>query len=615
MCGIGLLIDIENRFDKKAVIREMCDLIAHRGPDHFGSYTDEKLAIGHRRLSIIDLSEGANQPFCKWDLVAAFNGEIYNYLEVRKILIQAGYTFDTESDTEVFLAAYHYWKENCFQYLNGMWAVIIYDIRAQQVILCRDRFGIKPLVYSKTTQFFAAGSEVKQLRSIGDQDSTVNEEVINDFVLFGALNYSGQTFWKEIQEVPAGGLIIYNLQDHSFQSSRWYQLEQQSIANRTYPDVLEEFRNAFLESLKLITRSDVKIGTLLSGGLDSSLILWGLHKLKLLNKVDCSFSSCFPGTALDESSFIDAMLASVPIASDKIFPLEHTESYHTIVKKLVYFHDQPVLTPSHLSEYFVFQEIHKQGYKVALGGQGVDEYLGGYRDFPYLYASGLLDASEYGSFMKFAYQRGKLEGIPFHRLARNYVSFSKQLKQVRQPTLPGWLNQKYASSFTLGNYSPAKTFDELVFQQIGQTSFPYQLHSEDRNSMMMSVESRQPFLDYKLVELGVSIPFRYKMKGSWTKSIIRDAFPELPYAVRRRKTKLGFPFPIDQFLKNNLENIGITLARYPDLYARFLSSEAVGICARGNAEELMRLDPALVFRLYALCLWQEVSGSAVPPLD
>jgi asparagine synthase (glutamine-hydrolysing) len=605
MCGIALFIDIQNKFDKKATIRRMCDLIAHRGPDHFNSFQNEQVALGHRRLSIIDLTESANQPFCKWDLIISFNGEIYNYLEVRTILVNAGYTFSTDSDTEVFLAAYHYWKTDCFRYLNGMWAVIICDVLSEKILLCRDRFGIKPLVYSHTPSFFAAGSEVKQLLGLDQRGHTLNEDTLKSFVISGALNQSNATFWADIHELPAAGLLVYDLKRHTFHSSTWYNLPRKQMEFKSYAEVLEVFRNMFLDALKLITRSDVKIGTLLSGGLDSSLILWGLQNLGLLNKVNCAFSSCFPGGPFDETNYIQTMLESVPIGSTKIFPLEHTESYHDIVCKLVYHHDQPILSPSHLSEYFVFQAVNREGYKVALGGQGVDEYLGGYKDFPYLYASDLYNSSHLAGFAKFAYQRSRMEGVSFQNLLRNYASFAKNLPKNQQHHLPSWVNRKIKSDFIPDSSRQAQTFDELIHQQITCTSFPYQLHSEDRNSMMMSVESRQPFLDYRLLELGVAIPSQYKMKNGWSKSILRDAFPELPVSIRQRKNKLGFPFPMDQFLRLNLPNVRSYLSKYPDVYERFLEPDITFLLRKGTDAEFLKINHSLIFRLYSLCVWQE----------
>jgi asparagine synthase (glutamine-hydrolysing) len=606
MCGIGLFVDIQDHFDKEELMHRMCDVIAHRGPDHFGHYSEGSVAIGHRRLSILDLSEKGNQPFIKWGLVVSFNGEIYNYIEVRLELQALGYVFETDSDTEVLLAAYDHWKLDCFQHLNGMWAVIIYDLHARKIILCRDRFGIKPLVYTKSEEYFAAGSEPKQLLQVGKARFPANTDAIRAFVLLDTLNEDGNTFWKNIQDVLPGHYLEYSLLSHSFISVKWYELEERKVDFHRYENVLTAFRTSFLESLQLIARSDVEIATLLSGGLDSSLILCGLKELGLLNKVTSSFSSCFLEKEYSETEYIDCVANQVGLPSKKVFPLDYEGSYHELIRKMVYHHDQPLRSPSHLSEYFVFKMIHENGYKVALGGQGVDEYMGGYKEFPFLYASGLREEHKYSRLMKFIVQRSRIEDVPVRHIAMKYAGFIRSLQResVSKPA-PNWVNENcrtyYSKSFSL----PSRSFDGLVMEQIEKTSFPYQLHSEDRNAMMFSIESRQPFLDYKLVELGVSIPFEFKMKGGWSKSILRDAFPELPEKVRLRKNKLGFPFPDDAFLKRDSGHIASYLQKYKDIYSEYLDPETMGQISIWDGKSTVHLNQRLLFRLYTLCVWHE----------
>lgn len=604
MCGISAIISYKSIESLSSDIQNMTSVIAHRGPDDEGFYIHQNVAIGHRRLSILDLSNSSNQPMQdeSGKLVAAFNGEIYNYVEVRKELIQLGYHFQSQGDTEIFLTAFKHWGIEAFSRLNGMWAAIIFDRENGKMILSRDRYGIKPLVYFQDQHSVVIASEAKQIRKI-KLDIQSNKQKETQFLLHGTLNTDTKTFWQGIVELPAGQYAEIDCKKPKIILKQWYQLDLGKHERLSYTEACRLFREKLLDSLRIITRSDVKIATLLSGGLDSSAILLGLQLIGKLDSINSTFSSCFPDTSYDETEYVDAMLRQVGVnKSDKIYPYLQQENYQEIIKEMIYHQDQPIPTPSHIAEYFIFRSVSKEN-KVVLSGQGADEYLGGYKNYPLLYAKQLLKNSEYLTFLKYGWKRAKLEQANTYHKWREYYEYSKQNQSEYIPT---WIREEKLNQYAELRVQEALDFDSFAWQQLTQTSMPFQLHSEDRNAMMFSVESRQPFLDHHLVEFGLTLPMQYKMKKGWSKSIIRDAFPELPESVRWRKKKLGFPFPIPMFFEKITPNFWDIIFSNKALLQEYLTDEYWSLLEKKKIKELLQLDERLLFRIYSLSIWNQV---------
>lgn len=604
MCGISLIVSENSDLCNSFFLKKISDKIAHRGPDNYGFFINEEVAIGHRRLSIIDIGNSSNQPMLSEDehVILSFNGEIYNYIEVRSILESKGISFKTNGDVEVFLKAYLVWGTNCFKEFNGMWAAIIYDKRSKKVILCRDRFGIKPLVFFKNKRELFAGSEPKQLLEL-PYSFNQNRTIVSDYLNFGSLNNSVQTFWKEIEELPAGSYLEYCLVSRTSFQQKWYFLELNESHEFSYNTSVKLFREKFLNALELICRSDVPIGTLLSGGLDSSAILIGLKVLGKLDKVDTTISCCFPNSRMDETPFINMMNITAGVRSIKIFPLQEKLDFGAVHNDLIQFQDQPVTTPSHLSEYFVFKKIQEEGIKVVLGGQGADEYLGGYKDYPYLFSSNLLKTKEWVLFTRFVFQRAKIEGVRFDVLLRIYLN--NYFKSTSQAWLPRVNTKLNIIDEGQADWISLKEFSK---RQLESTSIPYQLHSEDRNSMMFSIESRQPFLDYNVVEFGYNLPLTNMFKGGWSKSILRDAFPELPDTVRWRKQKLGFPFPIEDFINQSSQEISASIFDNTSIFNGYFSDDFSKKILAKNLNELKAVNHNLLFRLYSFATWNKCAN-------
>ena len=299
MCGIAGMIHKKGQANPEAV-QAMLDTIAHRGPDGEGLYTDGAVALGHRRLAILDLRPEGNMPMHYSDrYTITYNGEVYNYLELRQELETLGCTFRTRTDTEVILAAYERWGEACVERFNGMWAFAIYDRQEQNLFFSRDRFGVKPLYYWNTDDAFYFGSEIKEIWTQMPKPVKANTGVLLAFLNTGDLDYSEQTCFADVYQLPGGWNMRYSLKDHTFTTHRWYELKKNAQA-ATYEENVETFRDLFHQAVTLRLRSDVPVGSTLSGGLDSSAIVCTLRKIIPEDKPVNTLSSCFEEKTFDE---------------------------------------------------------------------------------------------------------------------------------------------------------------------------------------------------------------------------------------------------------------------------------------------------------------------------
>lgn len=558
MCGIAGIINKKDQTVPESLIRKMTDLVAHRGPDDHGYFFSENLALGHRRLSIIDLSAYGHQPMTYGDYTIIFNGEIYNYIEIRDELLKLGYTFNSQSDTEVILAAYSCWGLNCMNRFNGMWAFLLYDKPRHQLICCRDRFGVKPLCFSVAGNFFMIGSEAKQFTSSEEFQPTLNQECAYQFLSYGLLNYSNHTFFNEVNEVPAGHYLIYDLGKHSYSITKWYDLEKiQQLTSVHAEEAQERFRELFYDSVRLRLRSDVRVGACLSGGVDSSSIATVIHKQLPAGHPFYTISSCYPGTSYDEQSYIDEVIRKTGFTSIKIYPDLQEIQEEGLLKKLIWHQDQPLPSMSHFSEYKVFEAARQQNLIVMLDGQGSDEYLAGYGEFFSHFQYQLFGNGQYWKWLQEVRHRAKLRqqslrwviggALRFNRKHEKVMKFGEPLLNL--PNIPATGTHLSAAADNGVSLKPVGNMFSLSKQQILTSSIPYQLHSEDRNSMMHSIESRVPFLDYRLVEFGLSLPDNLKINKGVTKYILREALKkDLPPMIYSRHSKLGFPAPENEWM-------------------------------------------------------------------
>lgn len=563
MCGISIIIDCSNKPIRQDVLQLVNDKVAHRGPDDAGFYHGSNFAFGHRRLSILDLSKAGHQPMQRNHLCITYNGEIYNYIELREELIQLGHLFHSASDTEVILAAYEQWGNEAFAKFNGMWAFALHDVQKNEIVFSRDHFGIKPLYFTKTQNYFLAGSEIKQFTAVDEFTPVLNKTVAVNFLVRGWLNYSEQTFFEGVNELRPGHYLRYNLVTHTIEINRWYNLATAAKdIHDNYENAVDKVRTLVIDSIHLRMRSDVRVGSCLSGGIDSSTIVSIVHSKQLGNEDFATITSCYADSQYDEQRFSDQITRQTKIRGVKVFP----DLNHLLVEghldKMIYHQDQPFSGASHYSEFKVFETAREQNMIVMQDGQGSDEFLCGYGEFFTVRVQELIRSFQWGKAITMLKVKAFQKNVKIRQEVKSffYSAYLSRIKHFIKKTLGKsdypWLTEswrKFADAKLVN--SKANSIRELSLEEIGWSSIPYQLHSEDRNSMLFSIESRLPFLDHRLVEYCIGLPSDFKIRNGYTKAVLRDAIPELPDAIKHRKDKMGFVAPDPSWILQNNERV------------------------------------------------------------
>lgn len=371
MCGISGIIEKTDKKVNPDQLKEITDIILHRGPDGGGFYYGGNFAFGHRRLSIIDLSEKGHQPMHYMDkYVITYNGEVYNYIELRKELIASGYSFESDTDTEVILAAYDKWGKDCVNYFNGMWAFAIFD-KEKNIIFCsRDRFGVKPFYYTEIDDKFIFGSEIKQLLCFFE-NRTVNKTVLIDYLVYGFSDHTAETFFKNVFSLPGSHNLIYNLETHDYIIEKYYELSfNHDLSAMNETESVEKFKNEFFRSITYRLRSDVQVGTCLSGGLDSSSV--AAVASGIYNKNSASRFNAIHARSTEKDTD-ESIYASI-VAEDKDINLHiitpTTNDFISSLKDVFYTQEEPFGSPSICMQYFVMKKAKELDCKVMLDGQG-----------------------------------------------------------------------------------------------------------------------------------------------------------------------------------------------------------------------------------------------------
>ena len=558
MCGISIIIDRKNNPVPAFLVKSMNDKVLHRGPDDEGYFSGPYFVFGHRRLSIIDTSTAGHQPMFRDRDCIVYNGMLYNYIELRKELINEGYSFRSQTDTEVILAAYQVWGTAAFQKFNGMWAFAIYDDANQTITFCRDHFGIKPLYYTTAGDMFLAASEIKQFTALPEFTPVLNHPIAFNFLTSGLLNYSGETFFEGVNTVPPGHYMQYDLRSHKLHSFEWYNLPAASKSiQATEKEASEGIKYLFTSSVQMRMRADVKVGGCLSGGVDSSSIVSLIHDRRMANGEFTTFTSCYQNKKYDEQHFSDLVTKQTGFRAVKIYPELQQLVTAGHLDQMLYHQDQPFSSASHYSEFNVFKAAHENGMKVMLDGQGSDEYLCGYPEFFVAFIRELVKRGKLVEALRCIRLKGS-HGAGSASIVKNILrsvygypllGFAKNI--IGKPAFPWMKTEFYRSSKNDFMEFEGNDIHELSLQQIMHSSIPYQLHSEDRNSMMFSIESRLPFLDHRLVEFVIGLPSSFKINKGYTKFILRTALTELPEAIRWRKDKVGFAAPDKEWVYEN----------------------------------------------------------------
>lgn len=563
MCGIAGIVRLDGANVSADAIGVLTDLIAHRGPDDAGVHVDGNAGLGHRRLSIVDLSPAGHQPMANGDgsLWIVFNGEIYNHEALRAELARLGHAFRSTTDTEVILAAYREWGQACVHRFEGMWAFAIWEPSRKRLFCSRDRLGIKPFYYTLTPSGFAFASEIKSVLASGLVPIRPNHEALRLQLVHRARASNETTCFEGVMQLPPAHNAV--LSEGRLVRTRYWNAEE-FLHTRTTGDRdhAAEFRERIEQAVRSHLRSDVPVGACLSGGLDSGTLV--AIAARQANSPLRTFSVTYPGSVYDESRYIRALHDHVdnldgsetsPDGSDLIDVLERS-TWH---------YEEPVWGGSVYSWWQVMKSVHAGGIKVVLNGQGADELLAGY---PRYYPTYLRQLLLQGRLPSFAHN---FEGF---RAQQGDLSRPGLWRELATPFWPDWLRRAArmagrGHAFDDGFLSPQlralsspaaeslarRAFSDLdthLLTDLTTTRLPELLQAEDRFSMAFSIESRVPFLDRAFVEYGIALPSQQKIDDGVTKVVLRKAMRGVvPDETLDRRDKQGYATPTDAWLRQH----------------------------------------------------------------
>mgnify|MGYP003799987513 CR=1 FL=1 len=545
MCGIAGQYCFPGGEPDRELLARMSDQLIHRGPDGVGTEIRGCMGLVHRRLAIIDLSSDALQPMTNEDktLWLVYNGEIYNYIELREELIKKGHRFHSQSDTEVILHAYEEWGTGCLQRFNGMWAFALWDERIQQLFCARDRFGIKPFYYTEVNGSFLFASEIKALLEHPDAGRRPDDEILGTYLAWGVLDHSARTMFEGIFQLePAHALIVTKDGPHTP-----YQYWDVTINGAFHSETdnrqdMDRFLGLLCDATRIHLRSDVAVGTCLSGGIDSSTLAVLINNLirdeapASVSDRQKTFSVVFTDKRFDESRYIDEIVAVTGVDSHRTEPVP--EQLWDDIDRLIWVQDEPFGSLSIYAQYCVMR-LARNNVKVVLDGQGADELLAGYLAYQASYIRGLMHSFHAGKALReitgsLRIHRGFFSSAVGQILARRT---RRNLLTITVPPV-----DRYAGSL-----------DEVLRRELCSTNLPALLHYEDRNSMAFSLESRVPYLDVRLVEYIASLPLDQKIRNGVTKIALRSAVKGIiPESIRCRMDKMGFVTPEEIWMKETL---------------------------------------------------------------
>ena len=544
MCGIfGVLKPGGIDSEELKKFRAASDLVSYRGPDGNGEFLskDRRLFLAHNRLAILDLSEAGAQPMSRAGATIVYNGEIFNYREVRDSLVKTGAAFTTSTDTEVVLRGYLEYGLDAFPYFNGMWALGIYDRENESLILSRDRFSIKPLYIYRNSSALYFSSEIKQLLPFVEKKD-YNPDKVFKFLSQGLLDFDNETFFAGIEKFPPAQVWRVDMHDLSIRKKEYWQFSPQGCESLSGQDVIEKFRDLFLDSIKIRLRSDVPVGILLSGGLDSSSIT--VVTKELVKEKPQTFSVVSYEKAYSEESFIDLLVKGKNVENAKL--KLNAQSALSYLDEVLYHMEEPFGEFSVIAQYTLFKLIKQNSIVVLLSGQGGDELLGGYLKYFFFYLQEI-------------FKQGKIHCVIKELIASMLVGTVLRQFTVSSAKryIPFLAKRKQNFVLLQGNSESVwkvKGFQGRQLQDIMKYSVPALTHYEDRNSMAHSLEVRHPFLDHRLVEFCLSLSGDYKVKNGWLKYLLRKSIKELPQEIAWRKDKQGFITPGDLWLKTYLKD-------------------------------------------------------------
>ena len=617
MCGFvgGFHVFGSNFLEKK--FDEASKLLSHRGPDqHSKKIYHHKygiFAVAHRRLSIIDLSENALQPMVGSfeESIIAYNGELYNYIEIREELKSLGLSFNTESDTEVVLKSLETWGTDALKKFNGMFSFVYFDGNKNEIIIARDRFGIKPLFYKieKGNIFFA--SEIPALLKASSVKPIVNKTAILNYINMGVYRNSEETFFKNIQAVLPGSYLKVNLSDNlndGLVKRSWSSKDYASDTELNFKDAIHKVRECFIDEVRLQLRSDVPIALTLSGGIDSSAIACVVRQLEPdMNIKTFSFNS--NKKINSEKKWFDKINNYIGADPCEI-KIDNTR-FLTDINDLIRTQAEPFVSTSIYAQYCVHRQIADSGIKVVLGGQGADEMFGGYTGYPFHSFSSFVDTHGYISGFKFLLNNKKLFGNPIIPFVLSFIK-NKLIKKNTQKNicknykfLKGSFIKEFDPNIINNKFNSPDSLQAHLMMELTENKIPILLRYEDRNSMRWSIESRVPYLNPNILKLSQSLPHNFLVsKNSITKYIFREAMRGIvPNEILDRIDKVGFETPEKDLLRENFKTLKEILIKKKDI--PFIDKNQFIKFFEETVTLDIKYDP-IVWRIINLYLWSDI---------
>jgi asparagine synthase (glutamine-hydrolysing) len=625
MCGIAGLV--ASRPTDLGAIFSMTKVQAHRGPDGAGhaffGASDQpwlaeepgsaapppaSLAFGHRRLAIIDCTAGGHQPmgYGGGRYWITYNGEIYNYRELRDELRALGHVFASESDTEVILAAYAQWGTGCFARFNGMWALALWDRAERTLVLSRDRFGVKPLHVGTQGGVLAFASEIKGILAHRRERPVAALQPVHDYLVHGTLNADGATFFDGITSFPPGCFAVLR-PDASLavEPVRFWALDGEREVSMPFEEACDRFADLFRSAVQLRMRSDVPVGGCLSGGLDSSSIVCAMRELQPGSELH-TFTASFPEAAFDESAWARIVIEHAHVKGHFSSPSE--QSYLEDLDALVWHQEEPFSTASIHAQWQVMKQARAQRIPVLLDGQGADEILGGYKKF---YAFRLLSLLRTGALFTAGREAVAL-ALHGDRGYLRWREATRYLPRRLQPAgasatewlRPGLVEAGRGSRVQLGAEAGLR---QRQIMDLVAYSVPSLLRYEDRNSMAWSIESRVPFLDYRLAEFVLALPIEHKLRGGRTKALMRTALRGLaPDPILERRDKMGFVTPQSRWMEGALgRHVEQLLASASGPVRDWIDAPRLLAAWRGASAGRRETMQGLMFRAGTLAQWAQ----------
>jgi len=655
MCGIVGILAFDGTPVDPIVLDRMNNRQAHRGPDGAGYLfawpeqggfadvlvrdvaqweggehrDDVRVGLGHRRLAILDLSERGIQPMRADGVSIVFNGEIYNHREVRSELERAGCSFTTRTDTEVLLYAYREWGQDCLDHIQGMFAFAIWDRRIGRVFCARDRLGIKPFYYATPTGHFVFASEIKALLAFPGLNAVADDDAVVDFLVHGNCDYGERTVFRGVKALPAAHALDVDVGSGRVSLRRYWELAPPGSRNGTTDDArLERLGELLLDTTRSHLISDVRAGSCLSGGIDSSTVVSLIGKIwrdqpeaaTAVGDRFFTFTSCWDYPELDERQYALAAAHAMGATPHLVFP--NADDFWDVFERMAWHQDMPFFSLSFYAQWCVMRAARDAGVKVLLDGQGGDEVFGGYAKFRYAYLMSLLRSGRWGRMTLEAgamVRQGDLYVLDLRRGYRYLPAGLRRLlgvdsllqralqadlrRVVAAESTPATRWWRYAS--TAGSDNGWTMMQRIQVDDLMVDTLPQLLRMEDRSSMAFSLEARVPLLDHRLVEYGVGLPDHLKVHRGWSKYAIRRVMKgAMPDEVRLRTAKLGFAAPDRRWLAKELRPrvgelmaSGLRCARFVDpvpLRRWYDSPQADG----ANTESYLGL-----FRVLALEMW------------